>query len=56
MSLGRWSATGAPIVAERIAGLIDGLYLHAVQDPDSQSGEEAVRQVVAALDNELRSA
>ena len=43
-------------VAARIAGLIDGLYLHAVQDPGNQSGEVATAQVVAMLESELRDA
>lgn len=40
-------------IAERIAGLIDGLYLRAALDPDALTGETAAAHVLAALNNEL---
>ena len=43
-------------VARRLAGLIDGLYLREVLGRDAPSGAEATRQVLAALDLELRHA
>jgi TetR/AcrR family transcriptional repressor of bet genes len=46
----------APGIAERIAGLIDGLYLRAALDPDALNGETAAAHVLAALDNELDKA
>lgn len=41
---------GAPAAADRLAALIDGLYLHHAQDADS---EAAVTQVFAALAREI---
>jgi TetR/AcrR family transcriptional repressor of bet genes len=46
----------APGISERIAGLIDGLYLRAALDPDALNGETAAAHVLAALDNELDKA
>ncbi len=38
--------------AERLAGLIDGLYLRAALDADDMTGEAATAHVLAALDRE----
>lgn len=46
----------APDAAERIAGLIDGLYLHCALARTEMTGEDATRQALAALDNELKAA
>ncbi len=46
---------GARPAAERLAGLIDGLYLHAALDAET-SAAEARDHVLAALDRELRGA
>ena len=43
----------APGVAERIAGLIDGLYLRQSLGPSGPSGAVAVGHVLTALDLEL---
>ena len=42
--------------AERIAGLIDGLYLREALGREVPSGEEATRQVLEALDLEVGAA
>ncbi len=42
----------APAAAERLAGLIDGLYLHAALDAET-SAEAAVRHTLSALSREL---
>jgi TetR/AcrR family transcriptional repressor of bet genes len=44
----------APEIAERIAGLIDGLYLRAALDAGALHGEQAAAHVLAALEGELR--
>lgn len=46
----------APTIAERIAGLIDGLYLRAALSDRGVSGERATQHVLAALENELQGA
>lgn len=46
----------APGVAQRIAGLIDGLYLRYALDPADPSGAEAAEQVIRALDAEIAAA
>jgi len=43
---------GAPAAAERIGGLVDGLYLHAALDADT-SATAARAHVLAALDREI---
>ncbi len=45
----------APAAAERIAGLVDGLYLHAALDAET-SAETAVRHTLSALAHELQEA
>lgn len=47
---------GAAGIAERVAGLIDGLYLRAALDPEVMTGEAAAAHVLAALDHELSGA
>ncbi|MDG4647739.1 transcriptional regulator BetI [Roseibacterium sp. SDUM158017] len=42
----------APGIAERVAGLIDGLYLRAALDPDAMTAGTATAHVLAALDHE----
>ncbi|AHM04612.1 HTH-type transcriptional regulator BetI [Roseibacterium elongatum DSM 19469] len=44
----------APEVADRIAGLIDGLYLHAALDTGNTDGHAAADQVLAALASDLK--
>ena len=44
----------APEIAERIAGLIDGLYLRAALDAGASTAEQAAAHVLAALEGELR--
>ncbi|HSG37595.1 MAG TPA: transcriptional regulator BetI [Paracoccaceae bacterium] len=46
----------AEAAAERIAGLIDGLYLREALGRKVPSGEEATRQVLEALDLEIGAA
>ncbi|MGP1357147.1 transcriptional regulator BetI [Roseicyclus sp.] len=46
----------APAIAERLAGLIDGLYLRAALDPEAMTGETAAAHVLAALDRETEGA
>ena len=46
----------APDVAQRIAGLIDGLYLHHALRSDRITGPRAAQQVLSALDSELAAA
>jgi TetR/AcrR family transcriptional repressor of bet genes len=46
----------APGAAARLAGLIDGLYLHFALNPDGAAGPLATAQVLAALDLELGGA
>jgi TetR/AcrR family transcriptional repressor of bet genes len=43
----------APGIAERIAGLIDGLYLRSAVDPDRLSCNEAIAHALAAVDREI---
>jgi len=43
----------APDAADRIAGLIDGLYLHEGLSPRAPDGKRAAALVLAALDREL---
>jgi TetR/AcrR family transcriptional regulator, transcriptional repressor of bet genes len=43
----------APDIADRIAGLIDGLYLHESLSPRLPDGKRAAALVLAALDREL---
>jgi TetR/AcrR family transcriptional regulator, transcriptional repressor of bet genes len=43
----------APDIAERIAALIDGLYLRQALRPGPSNGAEATAQVLAALDADL---
>ncbi len=43
-------------VALRIAGLIDGLYLREALRKDAPSGDEATRQVLTLLDQEIKHA
>ncbi|WP_093149525.1 choline-binding transcriptional repressor BetI [Aliiruegeria lutimaris] len=43
-------------VARRLAGLIDGLYLHHALRNDGTTGPQAAAQVCAALENELSKA
>jgi TetR/AcrR family transcriptional repressor of bet genes len=43
----------APDVADRIAGLIDGLYLRAALDTGSSDGARATAHVLAALNSDL---
>jgi len=43
----------APDIADRIAGLIDGLYLHDRLSPRTPDGKRAAALVLAALDREL---
>ncbi len=45
----------APAAAERLAGLVDGLYLHAALDAET-SAETAVGHTLSALDHELQEA
>jgi TetR/AcrR family transcriptional repressor of bet genes len=46
----------APGIAERIAGLIDGLYLRAALDAAAPTAADAAAHVLAALEGELRAA
>ena len=46
----------APEVAERMGGLIDGLYLRSAITPKRVSGDAAAAHVLAALDRELDGA
>ncbi|SFR34438.1 transcriptional regulator, TetR family [Yoonia tamlensis] len=46
----------ADAVAERIAGLIDGLYLRRGLDPRGEAGVDATAHVLALLHAELRAA
>ncbi|MEL6599616.1 MAG: transcriptional regulator BetI [Pseudomonadota bacterium] len=46
----------APVVAERLGGLIDGLYVRSAITPKRVSGEDATAHVLAALDRELDAA
>lgn len=48
--------TRAEGAAERIAGLVDGLYLREALGREVPSGEEATRQVLEALDLEIGAA
>ena len=43
----------APGVAERIGGLIDGLYLRSAITPDALDGRAAAEQVLVMLDHEI---
>ena len=47
--------SGAPGAAERLGGLVDGLYLHAALDTET-SASEAKAHVIAALNRELGAA
>lgn len=44
----------AQAIAERLAGLIDGLYLHAALDTGDTDGKAAAEQVLAALACDLK--
>lgn len=48
------TGNGAPALAERIAGLIDGLYLHQSLGQGAPDGASASAQVMAALDCGLK--
>lgn len=46
----------APGIAQRLAGLIDGVFLYAMPGPGSLSRDAATAHVLAALDAEMRGA
>ncbi|EAQ04276.1 transcriptional regulator, BetI [Pseudooceanicola batsensis HTCC2597] len=45
----------APDIAERLGGLIDGIYLRFAVNPGDTTGEHAADHVLAALDYELKA-
>jgi TetR/AcrR family transcriptional repressor of bet genes len=45
----------APAIAERVAGLIDGLYLRAALDTGASDGARATAHVLAALNSDLEA-
>lgn len=46
----------APDVAERLGGLIDGIYLRFAVNPRDMTGENAADHVLTTLDTELKAA
>ncbi len=46
----------APAIAERLAGLIDGLYLRAALNPAASNASEATEHVLSTLACELEAA
>ncbi|MGI3170592.1 transcriptional regulator BetI [Pseudooceanicola sp. C21-150M6] len=45
----------APEIAQRLGGLIDGLYLRFAVNPEDTAGKDAICHVLTALDSELKA-
>ncbi|WP_136636160.1 transcriptional regulator BetI [Pseudooceanicola onchidii] len=45
----------APAIAERLGGLIDGIYLRFAVNPHDMTGQNAADHVLATLDSELKA-